>query len=223
MHSFESPKFTEEKVIDSLRNKRKGKGLTQSGLAMKMNVSRDTVARFESGRSKVTFLQVIKIARILDISLGELILDEEKQDNLDSSLNLDSNISQSMSLDQLQWSNDNFYTQSQPRGQKINPFLSMGAVKQYGDKMGQFILSHKSLWWWVAEKELVHLSIASVVEAILNFGGDEDIVKLFKLVSMEKVSKIFKAANQGSRTNYKPEIVSYYNQYFKKHVPGYTH
>ena len=222
MHSFESPKFIEEKIIQSLKMTRKGKGLTQYDLAKRMNVSRDTIARLESGRSRATLVHVINIARILDVSLNKILSDVENPNSLDSSPNLGSNISQSMSLDQLQWSNDEIYLQSQPRVPKINPFLAMEAIEKYGIEMAKFIQDHKSLWWWVSEKDLLHLSIASVVEAVLNYGKDDHVAHLFTLISTDKVSEIFKAGNQGLRSNYKSEIVSYFSQYFKKHVPGYT-
>jgi transcriptional regulator with XRE-family HTH domain len=236
MHSFESPKFIEEKIIMSLKMTRKGKGLTQYDLAKRMNVSRDTIARLESGRSRATLVHVINIARILDVSLDKILSDVENPNPLDSSLDNVGNKSYTYLPNNFVENSNVVYNIEKQKGaypnapepqfhpkKKINPFLTAGAIEHYGAEMETFILSHKSLWWWVQENDLAQLSIASVVEAILNFGGDEDIAKLFKLVSMEKVSKIFKAANQGSRTNYKPEIVSYYNQYFKKHVPGYTH
>ena len=86
MHSFESPKFIEEKIIMSLKMTRKGKGLTQYDLAKRMNVSRDTIARLESGRSRATLVHVINIARILDVSLDKILSDVENPNPLDSSL-----------------------------------------------------------------------------------------------------------------------------------------
>ena len=77
MHSFETPKSIEKKVMYSLKMIRKGKNLSQTDLAREMNVSRDTVARLESGRSRVTLAQVITIAQILNnISLDLTDLDE---------------------------------------------------------------------------------------------------------------------------------------------------
>jgi len=235
MQPFESPKFIEEKVILSLKMTRKGRNLTQRDLAKRMNVSRDTIARLESGRSRVTLGHVISIARILDVSLDKILSEIESQNPLDSSLNKVGNSSSTYLLNDFAENlNVVYYTDNQngtspnesapqlPVKQKINPFLTMDAVEHYGAEMKTFILTHKSLWWWTAEKELVHLSIASVVEAILNFGGDEDIARLFKLVSMEKVSEIFKAANLGSRTNYQPEVITYFESYFKRHVSGYS-
>ena len=228
MKSFDSPKFIEEKIILSLKMTRKGKGLTQYDLAKRMNVSRDTIARLESGRARATLVHVINIARFLDVSLSNLLLDEEIKYRLDSSPNVENSTSQTMPHFNVKWSNKKYYSQSQPSEPsepsepKINPFLSMGAVEHYGAKMEQYIIKHKSLWWGVGEKDLIQLSISAVVEAILNYGKDEDLATLFEIVSLETVSDIFKAANQGNRTNYKAETIRFYNQYFKKHVPGYT-
>ena len=222
MQSDQHIKSIEEKILFSLKLTRKGKNLTQDDLAKRMNVSRDTVARFESGRSRITLSQVIKMAKILDLSLEKLLSDAEKKDHLDLSPNVDNNTAQSMSHFNVKWSNDDIYSQSLSSEPKINPFLSMGAVEHYGAKMEQYIIKHKSLWWGVGEKDLIQLSISAVVEAILNYGKDEDIATLFNIVSLETVSDIFKSANQENRTNYKAEIIRYYNQYFMKHVPGYT-
>ena len=73
MHSFETSKSIEQKVMYSLKMIRKGKKLSQTDLAREMNVSRDTVARLESGRSRVTLAQVITIAQILDATLDKIL------------------------------------------------------------------------------------------------------------------------------------------------------
>ena len=235
MHSFESPKFIEEKIILSLKMTRKGKGLTQYDLAKRMNVSRDTIARLESGRSRATLVHVINIARILDVSLNKILSDIENPNPLDSSLKQAGNESYTyyppeyVVNSHVVYNNKNQIKPSLdspsahlPAKKKINPFLTQNAIENYGPEMEQFIQDHKSLWWWIAEQNLSELSIASVVEAILNYGKDDHVAHLFTLISTDKVSEIFKAGNQGLRSNYKSEIVSYFSQYFKKHVPGYT-
>ncbi|MBT3299038.1 MAG: helix-turn-helix transcriptional regulator [Candidatus Marinimicrobia bacterium] len=235
MHIIESPKSIEDKVLLSLKMSRRGQKMTQKDLAKSLDVSRDTIARLESGKSRVTLAQVIAIARILDLTIGKLLIEVETQSSLDSISGESQNKSSTAypgdytenpeivySIETRSRVFDDVAIARVPTGNKLNPFLSTGAITRYGDKMETFILNHKTLWWGVGEKDLHQISISSVVEAILNFGGDQDIAELFRIVSMETVSEIFKAGNQGSRTNYKSEIVNYYDQYFKKHVPGYT-
>jgi len=235
MHSFETSKPIEKKVMYSLKMIRKGKKLSQTDLAREMNVSRDTIARLESGRSRVTLRHVISIARILDVSLNKILSEIENQPSSDSSLKQAANESYTYCPPEyvvnshVVYNNKNQTKPSSdspsahlPAKKRINPFLTQNAIENYGPEMEQFIQDHKSLWWGVGEKDLCLISISSVVEAILNFGRDEDIAMLFKMISIEMVSEIFKAANGGSRTNYQPEVITYFESYFKRHVSGYS-
>ena len=65
---------------------RKAKGLSQEELAIKLNVVRQTVSKWEKGLSVPDAGMVIQIAEVLDttvnILLGEEITDSEKSDYL---------------------------------------------------------------------------------------------------------------------------------------------
>ena len=232
MHSFETSKSIEKKVMYSLKMIRKGKNLSQTDLAREMNVSRDTVARLESGRSRVTLAQVIIIAQILGATLDKILSEAENNEYLESALDETGNETQTTT--RYYWDN-NVYTlnmqshtsslaleQGLPEKKITNPFLTMRAVETFGIQMRDFILVHKTLWWWVAESDLEQLSISSIVEAILNYGSEQDVADLFKIVNVSKVSEIFKAGNQGIRSNYQPEVITYFEFYFKRYVPGYS-
>ena len=110
-----------------------------------------------------------------------------------------------------------------PEKKITNPFLTMRAVETFGIQMRDFILNHKTFWWWVPEKELSALSIASVVEATLNYGQEEDLAILFEMIGVSKVSEIFKAGNKGIRSNYQSDVIAFFDAYFKRHVPGYCY
>ena len=94
MHSFETSKSIEKKVMYSLKMIRKGKKLSQTDLAREMNVSRDTVARLESGRSRVTLAQVISIAQILDATLDKILSEAENDEYLELPLDKTGNETQ---------------------------------------------------------------------------------------------------------------------------------
>ena len=232
MHSFEPPKSIEKKVMYSLKMIRKGKKLSQTDLAREMNVSRDTVARLESGRSRVTLAQVITIAQILDATLDKILSEAENNEYLE--LALDETGNETQTTTSYYWGDNNLYTlnmqshtsslalEGLPEKKITNPFLTMRAVETFGIQMRNFILGHKTLWWWVAESDLEQLSISSIVEAILNYGSEQDVADLFKIVTVSKVSEIFKAGNQGIRSNYQPEVITYFESYFKRHVSGYS-
>jgi len=232
MHSFETSKSIEKKVMYSLKMIRKGKKLSQTDLAREMNVSRDTVARLESGRSRVTLAQVITIAQILGATLDKILSEAENNEYLESALDETGNETQTTT--RYYWDNNVYtlnmqsHTSSLPLEQVLpekkitNPFLTMRAVETFGIQMRNFILDHKTLWWWVAESDLEQLSMSSIVEAILNYGSEQDVADLFKIVTVSKVSEIFKAGNQGIRSNYQPEVITYFESYFKRHVSGYS-
>ena len=216
----------------SLKMIRKGKNLSQTDLAREMNVSRDTVARLESGRSRVTLAQVITIAQILGATLDKILSEAENNEYLESALDETGNETQTTT--RYYWDNNVYtlnmqsHTSSLPLEQVLpekkitNPFLTMRAVETFGIQMRNFILDHKTLWWWVAESDLEQLSMSSIVEAILNYGSEQDVADLFKIVTVSKVSEIFKAGNQGIRSNYQPEVITYFESYFKRHVSGYS-
>lgn len=60
---------------------RKENRLTQEFLAEKCNVSRQAVAKWESGESLPNIHKIIQIAKIFDVSLDELVLGDGKKNN----------------------------------------------------------------------------------------------------------------------------------------------
>ena len=71
---------------ENIKALRKAKGLSQEELAIKLNVVRQTVSKWEKGLSVPDAEMVIQIAEVLDttvnILLGEEITDSEKSDYL---------------------------------------------------------------------------------------------------------------------------------------------
>ncbi len=59
-----------------LYNLRKQKGLSQEELANRLNVSRQTVSKWEVGDSTPDMEKLIAISDLFDISLDELVLDK---------------------------------------------------------------------------------------------------------------------------------------------------
>lgn len=58
---------------ENLKNFRKSKGFTQEELAIKINVVRQTVSKWEKGLSVPDADALQKIAEVLDVSVGELL------------------------------------------------------------------------------------------------------------------------------------------------------
>ncbi len=75
-----------------------------------------------------------------------------------------------------------------------------------------FIKEYSYLFWWIRESEKENINLNALVESVLC------IKKLFKLVGIEKVAEIFYQDINRERVNYYPEVVNFFNLYFKKNV-----
>ena len=76
--------FNSKEFGNKLRELRKSKGLSQDNLANKLNISRTTIGRFESGEM-IPNAQIIKeLCEILGISLNEFLAGEDIEiDNIE--------------------------------------------------------------------------------------------------------------------------------------------
>ena len=83
-------------------------------------------------------------------------------------------------------------------------------------KIRRLIKEKSYLFWWIREKE--NISIDLLVEAILNYGNEKDIKKLFDLVGIKNVEKIFKKQIARKRKNYQPRTIHFFNLYFKQNA-----
>lgn len=82
----------------------------------------------------------------------------------------------------------------------------------------RFISENSSLFWWVKPTEKENISINAIVEAILNYGDEKSVKKLFDLLGIKTVANIFKKQIAGRRVNYHPRTVHFFNLYFKRHA-----
>ncbi len=82
----------------------------------------------------------------------------------------------------------------------------------------EFIRENSHLFWWIKPEELENIDIAFLVEAILNYGNEKSVRKLFDLVGIKKTAEIFYRQTSGLRTNYHPRTVHYFTLYFQRHA-----
>ncbi|MBI2338455.1 hypothetical protein HYU95_04715 [Candidatus Daviesbacteria bacterium] len=82
--------------------------------------------------------------------------------------------------------------------------------------IGDFIRKRKHLFW--STKNYDGLSNEAVVEAVLNYGGMDDVRELISLLGIQQVSKIFYDQIRRIRVNYDPRIVNYFSLYFRKYA-----
>ena len=223
MHTGGESLTFEQQVILSLKGFRKNKKITQTQLADSIGVSRDTIARMESGKARVYLGMVRDIADALDVLLQDLLQEEE------NSQDVPENISPSRSDIHVEYSNKDVSLPAVPPNPNLNPVLSVvegrnsyldeKAVESYGEPMKEYILNHHLFWHWVPLEDLPGLSISSIVEATLNQGREEDVKWLFDTIGVEKAADVFKRGISGIRTNYNDEIISFFHAYFTRHVP----
>lgn len=79
-----------------------------------------------------------------------------------------------------------------------------------------FIEKRPYLVWHT--RNYARLSEGAVVEAVLQYGDFSDVQKLIRLLSMQKVARIFRTHARRSRSNYDARTKNYFTLYFKKHV-----
>ena len=71
---------------ENIRNLRKAKGLSQEELAIKLNVVRQTISKWEKGLSVPDAGVLIHMAELLDVSVGSLLdIETDSSDNLNLS------------------------------------------------------------------------------------------------------------------------------------------
>ena len=81
-----------------------------------------------------------------------------------------------------------------------------------------FIRENSHLFWWIKPKELENIELPFLVEAVLNFGDEESVRRLFELVGTKTVSEIFSRQISGKRTNYHPRTINFFKLYFDRHA-----
>ena len=87
-------------------------------------------------------------------------------------------------------------------------------------KIKEFIRENSSLFWWIKEEEKENISIEFLVEMVLNYGDKKSVKKLFELVGIDKVANIFYKQTSRRRVNYFPQVVNFFDLYFKKNAYG---
>ena len=68
------------KFHEKLMSLRKGRGLSQEELGMELQVSRQTISKWESGQSYPDFQRLVLLSDYFDMTLDELVKDVDVQD-----------------------------------------------------------------------------------------------------------------------------------------------
>lgn len=84
------------------------------------------------------------------------------------------------------------------------------------------IKKYRSLFWYLDKSKLDNMSDEVLVEFILNYGSWKAFCDLIKTLGLPKVAGIFKTQKAKKRTNLLPEIIYFFNLFFKKNAPEYS-
>ena len=76
----------QQKIGEFLKTLRKDKKLTQEELADKMNVSRRTVSRWETGSNLPDLSILVELADLYDVDMREIFNGERKDETVDKDL-----------------------------------------------------------------------------------------------------------------------------------------
>ena len=82
----------------------------------------------------------------------------------------------------------------------------------------QFIKENSSLFWYIDEDKKQDINHEALVEFILNYGNEKSVKKLFDLLEINCVADIFYKQTTNLRSNYFPQVVNFFNLYFKRHA-----
>ena len=72
-------KFDQIKIGKRLKDLRKEKGITQLQLAMELNMSQNTISRYETGERQAGYNELIKIADYFNVSIDYLLNRTDKR------------------------------------------------------------------------------------------------------------------------------------------------
>jgi len=81
--------------------------------------------------------------------------------------------------------------------------------------LSEFIKQRKPLIWYTDNYD--NLGPEPITEAVLNYGDFSDFDELVKIIGIKKMAAIFKKLANQKRTNLRPEVINYFNLYFKKY------
>lgn len=81
-----------------------------------------------------------------------------------------------------------------------------------------FIRENSHLFWYTPGKEKENISHELLVEHILNYGTLDAVRKLFKIMGIGNVAKVFVNMQGRKKLNFYPEIYNYFSLLFKRYA-----
>jgi hypothetical protein len=85
----------------------------------------------------------------------------------------------------------------------------------------EFIREHESLFWYTPDDKKEGISKEFLVETILNYGDMNAVIRLFNLLGIKEVAKIFFSSitlSNRRRSNYHELTINFFTLVFKKYA-----
>jgi hypothetical protein len=96
----------------------------------------------------------------------------------------------------------------------------MQSVKTLNKAHLDLIRRYGNLFWYIPEEEKENISMAVLVETILNYGDLEAVRRLIDIAGINSVADIFFRQTANKRVNYYPQVSNFFTLYFNRHAPG---
>jgi len=89
------------------------------------------------------------------------------------------------------------------------------------EELKQYIIKHKNLFWYTPESQLHTISDSFLVETILNYGDMNEVKKLFEIMGIQNVAKIFFDdinLSERRKNNYQELTLNYFSLLFNRYA-----
>jgi hypothetical protein len=82
----------------------------------------------------------------------------------------------------------------------------------------RLIKEYEFLFWYTPKSKKENISEELLVETFLNYGDLNSIKKLFNVLGIKEVARVFFNASGRKKLNYYPEIYNFFTLYFRRHA-----
>jgi hypothetical protein len=91
-------------------------------------------------------------------------------------------------------------------------------MQENSPELQAFIRENNHLFWYTPRNRKESISNELLVENILNYGTLDTVRKLFKIMGIANVARIFWNMNGRKKLNFYPEIYNYFSLLFKRYA-----
>lgn len=89
---------------------------------------------------------------------------------------------------------------------------------RHDSELEAFIQENRSLFWGIRPEERANISVPALVEAVLNYGNEKSVKKLFDIIGIRAAADSFYRQVSGRRSNYHQRTENFFRLYFKRHA-----